>query len=486
MRLMLSLATLVFQYLYFSFKALKNTTVLLTCIAVFHMFSLSAQTPRKDSGADGLQMIKALKVGDKVPEALWNLPLAVINDSKGKNTIKLVDFKSKKLIILDFWATWCAPCIKMLPKLDQYRAKYGQDIAILAVTDEDKEKIQSFSARSNSPVSTVYEDQTLKKYFPRHSLPHSIWIADGKLLLSNTSDYITDGNILNAVQRRPIEEFKKAELVDYQDSIKLQDFLKDNVIAKYGSNRAFYHSFNWHIGRLKTNKSYLRYLNGSIEDMLYNLYNRDIPHYGRFNRLVFDIPDSLRKRLCYDYEKFVSMPIAERSKWNFQWKQDHYYCYEFINVDSTTDLDPKTIFREDLRSFLSDNFGVDFSLKPLLRKQYFITVLPSHTAFNVEGLKTENFFDPNTRKARFVNISLENILGIIAEQNKRNPIPIVWDKAYTDRLYSIDFDCSLQDLPSVFAILKKYGIEVELCERPLLSIHLTQTPTIGEEVSDEN
>ena len=34
-------------------KALKNTTMLLTCIAVFHMFSLSAQTPRKDSGAYG-------------------------------------------------------------------------------------------------------------------------------------------------------------------------------------------------------------------------------------------------------------------------------------------------------------------------------------------------------------------------------------------------------------------------------------------------
>jgi len=34
-------------------KALKNTTMLLTCIALFHMFSLSAQTPRKESGANG-------------------------------------------------------------------------------------------------------------------------------------------------------------------------------------------------------------------------------------------------------------------------------------------------------------------------------------------------------------------------------------------------------------------------------------------------
>src|SRR5690606_41484297 len=65
-----------------------------------------------------------------------------------------------------------------------------------------------------------------------------------------SSDYITVGNILSAVQGKPVEEFKKAELVDYQDNIKLQDFLKDNIIAKYGSNRAFYRSFDWHIGRL--------------------------------------------------------------------------------------------------------------------------------------------------------------------------------------------------------------------------------------------
>ncbi len=60
---------LVFQsYLTCFLKALKNTTMLFTCIAVFHMFSLSAQTPRKDSGADGPT---PLQIGDTIPEKLW-------------------------------------------------------------------------------------------------------------------------------------------------------------------------------------------------------------------------------------------------------------------------------------------------------------------------------------------------------------------------------------------------------------------------------
>jgi len=43
------------------------------------MFSLSAQTPRKDSGAGGLNHVTALKIGDTIPETLWNTPLQVVN-----------------------------------------------------------------------------------------------------------------------------------------------------------------------------------------------------------------------------------------------------------------------------------------------------------------------------------------------------------------------------------------------------------------------
>ncbi|WP_341831237.1 hypothetical protein AACH28_18860 [Sphingobacterium thalpophilum] len=73
--------------------------VMLCCIAVVSMFSLSAQTPRKDSGADGLNSIKPLQIGDTIPEVLWKMPLAVINHPDGKEIISLSDYKDKKLHI---------------------------------------------------------------------------------------------------------------------------------------------------------------------------------------------------------------------------------------------------------------------------------------------------------------------------------------------------------------------------------------------------
>jgi len=68
-------------------KALKNTTMLLTCIAVFHMFSLSAQTPRKDSGANG-----PLTVSGTIVSALDGKPIqgvsVRIEDEKGRASTK--------------------------------------------------------------------------------------------------------------------------------------------------------------------------------------------------------------------------------------------------------------------------------------------------------------------------------------------------------------------------------------------------------------
>ena len=46
--------------------------ILIIVFTVVSMFSLSAQTPRKDSGADGLSEIKALKVGDLVGDDFYS------------------------------------------------------------------------------------------------------------------------------------------------------------------------------------------------------------------------------------------------------------------------------------------------------------------------------------------------------------------------------------------------------------------------------
>lgn len=73
--------------------------------------------------------LAALKVGQQAP----NFTVTTF----GGRTVKLADLKGD-VIILNFWATWCAPCRRELPLLEQYFETYSAyGFQVLAVATED-------------------------------------------------------------------------------------------------------------------------------------------------------------------------------------------------------------------------------------------------------------------------------------------------------------------------------------------------------------
>ena len=75
------------------------------------------------------------------------------------NKIRLSDFKGKNILI-NFWATWCAPCVKELPLLNETYDLVKEDFVFIVVSDESKEKIKKFSQQT--PYKFVYLKATNK------------------------------------------------------------------------------------------------------------------------------------------------------------------------------------------------------------------------------------------------------------------------------------------------------------------------------------
>ena len=56
-------------------------------------------------------------------------------------------FEAGKVYVIEFWATWCGPCVASMPHLAELQEEHGNDLVVIGVSDEDPDTIDEFLER---------------------------------------------------------------------------------------------------------------------------------------------------------------------------------------------------------------------------------------------------------------------------------------------------------------------------------------------------
>jgi thiol-disulfide isomerase/thioredoxin len=179
-----------------------------------------------------------LYVGDRLPDIHWT----VVKNYDQPN-ISTQSFNDR-LLILDFWSTFCTACIQAFPKMQKLQEKFGSRLQVILVNATDDEvrieKYVGMKFLQRFQLPTVFHDSIGNKYFPHRTIPHYVWIYKGQVKAITEGDEVNEKNIQDLFNGKKMSMPQKimidrdrllftSELLPLQNTVHYSLLLKENI-----------------------------------------------------------------------------------------------------------------------------------------------------------------------------------------------------------------------------------------------------------------
>ncbi|TDQ77968.1 thiol-disulfide isomerase/thioredoxin [Sphingobacterium yanglingense] len=214
-------------------------------------------------------------VGESIPEMVT---MPIVNWEQSE--IDLGRYKDR-VVVLEFFDTYCATCIEGMPHLQQVQQQMGDKLLVLMVTWQSKEVIEKFYRdnrflkENNVKLPTIVDDTLMRKYFPHQGVPHTVFLYQGKVQAVTYPDYVkkkfvdelyTTGK-LSVPQKDDFKEGTKmfeeevgligsVRLTGYQESLEE----KPGLTIERDSVSGVYKTYFYNVGILNAYKAILAYI----------------------------------------------------------------------------------------------------------------------------------------------------------------------------------------------------------------------------------
>ncbi len=347
-----------------------------------------------------------------------------------ENEISLNDLKGKT-VILEFWATWCGPCIPAMKKLDSLQNEFKDDIEIITISSENNNRLQKFIKSSNTSLRVV-SDSIHTANFKYKVIPHSIIIDKNGIVRAITSPVNVNKEVIeNLITNNEID-------LDLKDDFYLDPNLEVKTIKTVANSnyRIELESFDQ---EKRGGSRILKDPEGNINGI--EMWNSTIP---RLYQTLFDIASP--SRMIYK---------DSLSEDDFPYEKEHQYN---LIIEVSDKYQEK--WREIGVKFLNENFDINSKMGVDSLECYVLKSV-DNSIKQSEAESTEYMFMGtilNTKKIKMSQLAeyLENF----------TPIPVL-DKTNLNGEYDIDLEWQAEDPKTIHSELEKYGLELVRAEGKL-------------------
>ena len=131
----------------------------------------------------GLSFINQSSLIDKDERVALNYETWILNS----DTDASLDFKDTKgeVVLVNFWATWCPPCIAEMPSLQALYDDYNDKVQFLFITYDPKDTVTAFKTKRNFNFEVFIPESPMPEQLMTKSIPRT-------LIINKNGDIVVD------------------------------------------------------------------------------------------------------------------------------------------------------------------------------------------------------------------------------------------------------------------------------------------------------
>ncbi|MDF2190485.1 DUF3738 domain-containing protein [Paraflavitalea sp. CAU 1676] len=375
-----------------------------------------------------------LKVGDLFPDLmirpLLNAPIKSLDVRTAQN----------KLLILNFWGTWCSPCLPEMDSLARLQVKNAGQIQVIAISNEPVERLQKYLQRK--PSTLWLASDTTSNLYTQFAFSYvgqsAIIDQQHRVIALVRTDSINQAMIDRLVRKLPIHSSAETGIHKNAED---ETFAVDTSMGTqfiWGSYRKDLPSMSKSYKKTAFEGRRLTFVNMCVPSIYQALYGLS------YQQVIFEVP---QKEVC-------------------SWEQKNRlaFCFDVLVKPEQTDS-LKTIMLHLLTRLSPIKTKMEQREMPV----YVLRRLPDATTWK-ESTNTTDSYSFSGRGFEGKGIQLKPFVDYIANELQ---LPVIDETGLTSR-YDIVTSNVLRTVEEVRAALQKLGLTVEKTTRKMDALIIYQ------------